>query len=104
MCVSLGSKYGTRTVVRSVSDHIGHFSLTLVTLTHSHKHSRTPLYISITIIQVPNDHQQTVQRWWKDHFLGVIFPHPLPNQCVITTAIVILGNIIIIISIIILQC
>ena len=68
-----------------------------------------------TIIHTPNHHQQTVQRWGKDHFLGVMFPHPLSNQCVITThviiaiivviiAIVIISNIIIIVIIIMQQC
>ena len=42
--------------------------------------------ISITILHSPNHHRQTVQRWWKDHFLGgVMFPRPLWNQCVITS-------------------
>ena len=51
----------------------------------------------------------------KDHFLGVMFPHLLSNQCVITThviiaiivviiAIVIISNIIIIVIIIMQQC
>ena len=45
--------------------------------------------ISITILHSPNHHRQTVQRWWKDHFLGgVMFPRPLWNQCVITSVII----------------
>ena len=72
------------------------------------KHDYTPLIISITIIHAPNHHQQTVQRWWKDHFLGVMFPHPLSNQCFITTAVIIIIvgnniNILVIIIIIIVE-
>ena len=50
----------------------------------------------------PNHHQQTVQRWGKDHFLGVMFPHPLSNQCVITTH-VIIAIIVVIIAIVIIS-
>ena len=69
------------------------------------------LVILITIIySLSNHHQQTVQRWWKDHFLGVMFPHPLSNQCVITIPVIIVISrsivitIIIRIIIIIMQC